>query len=130
MTGKKFYIEKIIYFSFYELKKKLQYCSLFFFFEALEKIKPSIGLKIYKLGKGKRKKINIFPYILNKSAQYKKSIYWLAKAIKLRKENTLCLKICLEFYDINFNNSGNSLKKKKEYYKYVIMFKAIKKFKW
>jgi ribosomal protein S7 len=45
---KKFSIEKIIYFTFYLIKKNLKYYPLFIFFEVLEKIKPSIGLQIYK----------------------------------------------------------------------------------
>lgn len=132
MKGKKLQIEKIIYYSFFLIKKKLKYYPIFIFFEVLEKIKPSIGLKIYKFkwGNSKKKKINAFPYILTTSLQYKKSLFWLIQSIKIRQENNLSLKIYNEFYDVLFNNSGNSLKKKKDYYKYVILFKTIKKFKW
>jgi ribosomal protein S7 len=128
--GKKHYIEKIFYLSFYLLKKELNYCPFFIFFEVLEKIKPIIGLKIYRFGKGKTKKITVVPHILKIDLQYKKSIYWLVKSVKLRKEKNLWLRIYNEFYDVLFNKISNSLKKKKEHYKYVIMFKTIKKFKW
>lgn len=132
LLGKKFYSEKIIYLSFYLLKLKLNYSPLFFFFEILEKIKPYIGLKItkYKWGNVQKNKTKIFPYILSVSLQYKKSIYWLIKSIKLRKEANLSLKVYHEFYDIVFNNLSNSLRKKKDYYKYIIMFKTIKNFRW
>jgi ribosomal protein S7 len=72
--GKKFYIERVLYYTFFLLKKKLKYYALFIFFEVLEKIKPSVGLKIYKYKRGKKTKINAFPYLLNNSLQYKKSI--------------------------------------------------------
>jgi len=132
LLGRKFYIEKIIYCTFFILKSNLNYYPLFIFFEVLEKIKPYIGLKInkYKWGNKKNKKIKVSPYILSLSAQYNKSIFWLTKSIKLRKESNLSLKIYYEFYDIIFNTTSNCLRKKKDYYKYIIMFKSIKNFKW
>jgi ribosomal protein S7 len=66
---------------------------------------------------------------LNNLAQYKKSICWLVKAIKLRQEFFLIDKINKEFYDININNKGESLKKKRDYYKYAVMFKSLSKYK-
>lgn len=128
--GKKFYIEKILYYTFFLLKKKLRYYSLFIFFEVLEKIKPSIGLKLYKYKRGKKKKINAFPCLLNNSSQYKKSIEWLTKSIILRKEKKLYIKIYNELYNTLLNNPTYSLKKKKDYYKYVTLYKTVKKFKW
>lgn len=130
--GKKYIIEKILYYSFFLIKKKLKFYPLFIYFEVLEKIKISVGLKLNK-SKWKNSKntaVKAFPYLLNISAQYKKSILWLTQAIKLRLEKNLSLKIYSEFYDILFNFSGNTLKKKKDYYKYVILFKTVKKFKW
>ena len=98
----------------------------------MEKIKPYIGLKInkYKFGNIKKKKIKAFPYILNTTSQYKKSVYWLCKSIKLKKEVNLPLKLYFELYEIIFTNTSISLKKKKNYYKYIIMFTTIKNFKW
>jgi ribosomal protein S7 len=48
IKGKKNIIEKILYYSFFLMKKKLRFYPLFIFFEVLEKIKISIGLKIDK----------------------------------------------------------------------------------
>ena len=56
IQGKKLQIEKIIYYSFFLTKKKLNYYPIFIFFEVLEKIKPSIGLKIFKFKWGNSKK--------------------------------------------------------------------------
>ena len=131
LCGKKSNIEKIIYYTLYLFKKKKRYYPLFFFFEVLEKIKPALGLKISKYKQvSKKNNVIITPYILNVSLQYKKSIFWLTKSIKLRKENQLFLKIYFEFSAIIFNKINNSIIKKKNYYKYIILFKTIKNFKW
>jgi ribosomal protein S7 len=74
--------------------------------------------------------VKAFPFLLNTTSQYKKSILWLIQSIKLRSEHNLSLKIYYEFYDILFNFGGNTLKKKKDYYKHIILFKTVKKFKW
>ena len=128
--GKRFLVEKSLYFSFFLLKKKLCVCSIFLFFEVLEKIKPIISLNIYKLKKSKVKKLCATPFIGKFAVQYKKGIFWLSKAIKLRKEQKLSIKIFYEFYDINYFNLGKALQKKKEYYKYFLFFKITKRFKW
>jgi ribosomal protein S7 len=73
--GKKFLFEKILYFSFFLLKKKLSGCAIFFFFEVLEKIKPIVGIKLYKFQKRKIKRITAVPYIVRASLQYKKAIF-------------------------------------------------------
>jgi ribosomal protein S7 len=110
----------------------LNCCPIFFFFEVLEKIKPSIGLKFYKKKHKKKKftKVTATPLFLTLSAQYRKAIYWLSKSIKVRHEKKLILKIVNELYGINFLNVGESLKKKTEYYKFGVMFKVTKRFKW
>lgn len=125
--GKKFKIEKIIYYNFFFFKKKLNFSSLFLFFEILEKIKPTIGLKIYIVSKKKTKAI---PFFLHLGLQYKKALYWLSVSIVMRKETTILYKIHNEFYDIVIKEVGDSLKKKKNYYKYTILFKTVKRFKW
>jgi hypothetical protein len=48
----------------------------------------------------------------------------------MRKETTILYKIHNEFYDIVIKELGDSLKKKKNYYKYTILFKTVKRFKW
>jgi ribosomal protein S7 len=127
--GKKNLMEKILYFSFFLLKKKLSGCAVFFFFEALEKVKPVVGLKLYTLKKRKIQRTTAVPYIASLSLQYKKAIFWLMSAIKIRKEKKWSSKLFQEFYDIILNKTGNSFLKKKEFYKYVILFKTTKKFK-
>lgn len=127
-SGLNYKAEKIFYLSFYLLKNKLKCCPIFFLFEALEKIKPIIGLKFYK--KKKKIKITAIPFFLTLALQYKKAIFWLSKAIQLRFEKKLISKISNELYAINILNRGESLKKKKECYKYAIMFKTVKRFKW
>jgi ribosomal protein S7 len=64
-------VEKILYQTFFFLKKKLNFSCLFFFFETLEKVKPVIGLKVFTVGKNKTKAI---PTFLHVGLQYKKAI--------------------------------------------------------
>lgn len=131
-SGLHYKAEKLFYLSFYLLKSKLNCCPVFFLFEALEKIKPIVGLKIYKKKYKKKKmiKITAIPFFLTISLQYKKAIFWLSKSIQLRFEKKLTAKILNELYTINILNGGESLKKKKECYKYAVMFKTAKRFKW
>jgi len=128
--GKKWLIERVIYLNFFFIKKKNLLLPLFYYFEILEKIKPTIGLNVLKLKKKKIKKVKVFPYVLSKTFQYKKSICWLVKSIKLRKENSLFLRVYKEFYDILVKGVSDCLKKKKLNYKYIVMFKSNKRFKW
>jgi hypothetical protein len=59
------------------LKNKLNCSPIFFLFEALEKIKPIIGLKLYKKKQKKKKmmKITAIPFFLTLALQYKKAIF-------------------------------------------------------
>jgi ribosomal protein S7 len=75
-------------------------------------------------------KTTAIPFFLTISLQYKKAIFWLSKSIQLRFEKKLTAKISNELYAINILNGGESLKKKKECYKYAVMFKTAKRFKW
>lgn len=131
-SGLNYRAEKIFYLSFYLLKNKLNCSPIFFLFEALEKIKPIIGLKLYKKKQKKKKmmKITAIPFFLTLALQYKKAIFWLSKAIQLRFEKKLTSKISNELYAVNVLNVGESLKKKQECYKYAVMFKTAKRFKW
>jgi len=124
--------EKLLYISFFTLKNKLNCCPILIFFEVLEKIKPSIGLKFYKKRHKKKKltKVMAVPFILNLSAQCRKAIFWLFKSIKVRHEKKLILKIVNELYGISFLTLGESLKKKNEFYTFGVMFKTAKRFKW
>lgn len=130
--GVTYKIEKLFYLSFFLLKNKLNCCPLFFFFEALENIKPSVSLRFYKKKHKKKKlvKITAIPIFLTLSFQYRKAIFWLSKAIQLRHEKKIVSKILNELYTINVLNLGESLKKKTEYYKFSVMFKMVKRFKW
>jgi len=129
-NGKQNKIEKLIYSLFFAFKSKYKESLIFYFFEILEKIKPIIGLKLYKNNSRKVKKSDATTMLLQITSQYKKAIFWLSRAIKLRKEKSLSTKIYNEFVDILFNNTGFALKKKKEHYKLTVLFKTRRKFKW
>jgi ribosomal protein S7 len=127
--GKKFIVESILYQVFGIIKEVLNVSSLFFFFEALEKIKPYVGLKIHKGGIKKKKNLKVFPCVVSSYYQYKKAIGWLAAAVKVRNESNTSIKLYKELNNIYFSSTGEALKKKREHYKYVLLFKSTKNFK-
>ena len=124
-------IEKLLYMSFFLIKNKLNYCSIFFFFEALEILKPIVGLKFIKKNYNNKKvsKIIAIPFVLLFSFQYKKALSWLLKAIKLRNESIFEYRLAHELYAINIIGGSAAIKKKIEYYKYSVLFKTAKRFK-
>lgn len=128
--GKQQKIERLLYASFFIIKKKLKLSPIFFFFEALEKLKPVIGLKLYRKKQRKIIKVNAVPYLLEVPLRYKKAIRWLAQAIKMQTSGSLKFNIFKEMYAINVFKASLSQKKKKEYYKYAVMYKRNKQFKW
>lgn len=72
--GRSHRIEKILYQSLFLIKFKLSCCPLYLFFEVLEKIKPSIGLRLYKRKKRKTHTVSAVPFVLSSVARYKKAI--------------------------------------------------------
>ena len=112
------------------MKRYFNINSLFFFCEALEFLKPWIGLQLRHTVKLNKKKIQVHPIILSLKVQYKKAIYWLVKSIQLRKEVYFFTRMGNEIKSIVFNEVTQSLKKKKDYYNYAVMFKSSRKFKW
>jgi ribosomal protein S7 len=128
--GQQQQVEFLVYASFFLMKKKLDVCPLFYFFEVLEKIKPMLGLKIYKQKNRKVNKHLIVPYILKVSVRYKKAIYWFIRAVKTQKGGVL-IKVVQEILDVLFSvNSSVCILKKKECYNHALLFKKAKKFKW
>jgi ribosomal protein S7 len=127
--GEKSKIEKLIYNSFFFLKKKFNANGLLLLFEVLEQLKPWIGLKLQR-NKQKKSQIEACPIILTSNIQYKKAIYWLIRSVQLRKEANFSNKMTNEITAIIFGEITNSLKKKKEYYNYAVLFKSVSRFKW
>ena len=113
VEGEKSKIEKIVYYSFINLKKEFNGNILWFFFEVLEQLKPWIGLRLRRTVKSKKKQVEVYPIIITINIQYRKAIYWIVKSIQLRKERNLSIKISSEIKNILFNEITSSLKKKK-----------------
>jgi hypothetical protein len=65
----------LIYDSFLFLKKFLNTNGVLLLFEALEQLKPWVGLKLRVSLKQKKSQIQAHPVILTSNIQYKKSIY-------------------------------------------------------
>jgi ribosomal protein S7 len=129
-TGKRWKSENFAYDSFFALKFFFVINILFLFLEVLERLKPWVGLRLQHIMYNKKQKIQAYPITLNKGTQYTKAINWLIRSIQLRQETNFCTRISNEIKSIIFNELTNSIIKKKEYYKYAIMFKSKKNFKW
>lgn len=125
--GNKFKIERLVYESFIHVKKILNTNGLLLLFEALEQLKPWIGLKLHKSSKDQKQ---AYPVILVSNIQYRKAIDWLVKSIQLRKESHFFIRLSNEIKNITFFELTNSLIKKKEYYNYAVLFKSTRKYKW
>jgi len=129
-NGAKFKIERLVYHTFLFLKKFLNVNGLLSLLEVLEQLKPWIGLKLQRGLKQRKYQIQAHPVTLTTNIQYKKAIYWLVKSIQLRKETKFSIRMGNEIKNVIFGETTNSLKKKKEFYNYAILFKSIRKFKW
>lgn len=128
--GQSYKIEKLVFNSFFFIKKILNVNGLLLLFEVLEQLKPLVGLKISRNNKQKKSHIKAYPKILTTKTQYRKSIYWLIKSIQIRKEINFYIRISNEIKNVIFCDLTSSLKKKKEYYNYAILFKSVHKYKW
>ena len=125
----KFKLEKHIYNSFFFWKKILNSLPIFYFFEALLKIRPLIGFYIYIIKKKQKKKIKIKPYFMGFIARWQKGIYWLTRSIKMQSENLL-FNFINDLYNIVYNDKSNALKQKVKFYKTILLFKTSKNFLW
>jgi small subunit ribosomal protein S7 len=129
-NGKKFKIEKLVFYGFFLIKKILNTNGLLCLFETLEQLKPWVGLKLRRNIKQRKSQIQAHPIILTTKIQHKKAIYWLVKSIQIRKELTFYSRMVNEVKNVIFSELTYSLKKKKDYYNYAITFKSVRKFKW
>jgi len=69
-------VEYSIYLLFYIIKKKLNYCPLYFFFECIEQVRPIIGIRLYTQKFKKEIKIlKVIPYQLKGHSRYNKAAF-------------------------------------------------------
>jgi ribosomal protein S7 len=122
-------IENFIQYGFFYWKKQLNSISIFYFFEALLKVRPLVGFYSYIIKKKNKKKIKIKPYFMNFLARWQKAIYWLSRSIKMQNEK-IYLNFINEIYNIIFFEKGNTIKQKMKFYKTIILFKTSKNYKW
>jgi len=130
-SGLKESIEKIIYFTFKFLKRKLNVKTpLFYFFECIEHLRPILGLK---------KKLNFFnivkktqyiTYYLKSNKSYNIAITWFYFEIKLKKKTILLQKIFNEIVNLNLFNLGISLQRKYQHYHFCVEYKNNKNYRW
>jgi ribosomal protein S7 len=123
--------EKILYKSFYLLKIKIRENPYLIFFENIEKSKPVLSIKFKIKTKKKNKQIIIVPIYINLIKQYKKVIKWLELSLIIQGvKNKYFIKLFYELIDLYFNNESFMLKKKNENYKFIVLNKFNKNYRW
>jgi len=129
--GNKMLFEKILYKSFYLLKIKIRENPYLIFFENIEKSKPVLSIKFKIKTKKKNKQIIIVPIYINLIKQYKKVIKWLELSLIIQGvKNKYFIKLFYELIDLYFNNESFMLKKKNENYKFIVLNKFNKNYRW
>lgn len=124
-------IEKLLIYGFFYWKKQLNTIPIFYFFEALLKLRPVMGFYIFIIIKKKKKKIKIKPHFMNFWARWQKAIYWLTRSIKFNNEKIkFSFNLINELYNIIFFEKSNSLNQKAKYYKTILLFKTTKNYLW
>lgn len=124
-------IEKLLIYGFFYWKKQLNTIPLFYFFEALLKLRPVMGFYIFIIIKKKKKKIKIKPHFMNFWARWQKAIYWLTHSIKFNNDKIkFSFNLINELYNIVFFEKSNSINQKIKYYKTILLFKTSKNYLW
>lgn len=67
-------MERFIYICFFFIKKLLKLSPLYFYFEALERLNPVLGLKLYNKKQKKLDNIYAVPYVISPTFRYNKAI--------------------------------------------------------
>lgn len=112
-------------------KKYLNTSFLVFFFEAIYKIKPSLGFHFYILKRKNRKRIiKLKVFLMGKNTRLNKSIFWLYSSIARYKDLSLVSKILGEIYYLNFYNKSYALNYKLTHYNIILNHKLSKHFFW
>ncbi len=117
--GNTFTLDNIFFNSFKIIKIKSSFNPFFIFFEAIEKVRFSIILRIYARKQKRSVKKIIIPNLLNKWIRYKKTVFLLSKSIRFRKDFFLHHCIANEIIDIVLYRRSNLFFKKKEVYNFA-----------
>jgi len=127
----RFRIEKFSNEILFLWKKKLNCPFIFFFLEAIYKLKPILGYNLFIVKKKNRKKlIKIHPFLLNERMRTNRAIFWLCRAIKLRVEFSFTLKVLCEIFSINFLHTSLALLQKIKSYTIISVNKTSKNYLW
>jgi len=124
-------MEKLLTFSFFYWKKQLNTTPIFYFFEAILKLRPVMGFYVFIITKKKKKKIKIKPHFMNFWTRWQKAIYWLTRSIKMDTQKiNFAFNLINELYNITFLEKSNALRQKSKYYKTILLFKTTKNYQW
>lgn len=130
--GKKVIHEKFFFEALLLLKLKLKINPFLIVFEIIEKNKPILDIKFKKKKYKNKINLTVIPIYLNQYAQYKKILKWLKlNLIFLATKKKIVYKFFLEILNLYLFKENNFVfKKKYELYKYIIINKFNKHYRW
>lgn len=92
---------------------------IFFIYESIEILKPTLGLHKIRFYKNRRILINFTTYKLKSISSYNLSIKWFKLGVLSSIKLNLYTKIFIELLNILIFNQGISIQKKLQHYKYI-----------
>ncbi len=124
--GHKEKAEKAVWQSFNLIKKHKKQKPFLVFSEALEIVRPTVGLVAKRVGK----KVYQIPIPLKYPKAYKIALKWILDAIKKRKEWDLSERIANEVLAIVFDRRSSTVKKRDEFYALITYNRTYLHYRW
>lgn len=125
LDGKRGTAQNIVYGAFDIIKEKMGQDPLDVFNQALENIKPVLGVKARRVG-GSTYQV---PIEIRTDRRQTLAIRWIVMFTRKRNEKTTVERLAGELMDA-YNNSGNSVKKKEDMHRMAEANKAFAHYRW
>lgn len=123
--GKRGFVLGQFYGSFFKLKE-CTIAPILLFFEAFEKVKPVLIVRMMRKGKGELQ----IPIPSNEYRLYKVGIKWIASAIKIYSTTPLSVNIASEIVKIVVEGNSQVLQRQKLLYAVAIENRALTHYRW
>lgn len=123
--GKKSIVERILHGAFDIIQKKSGKTGLDVFYEALEKVSPTVELKSRRVG-GATYQV---PVEVQADRAQALAIRWIIANARKRSEKTMTLRLVGELLDA-YNGRGGSIKKRDDTHKMAEANKAFAHYRW
>lgn len=125
LDGKKSVVERILHGAFDIIQQKAGKTGLDVFYEALEKVSPTVELKSRRVG-GATYQV---PVEVQSDRAQALAIRWIIANARKRSEKTMTLRLAGELLDA-FNGRGGSIKKRDDTHKMAEANKAFAHYRW